>query len=78
MYVVYVLSSLSHKFQYSGMSSDLERRFSEHNLGKVKSTKAYKPFSIIYKECFETSTEARKREKYLKTAAGRRFRKKLI
>jgi len=46
-----------------------------HNAGKVKSTKSYLPWKLIYNEEFETRIEARKREKYLKSAAGRRWRK---
>ena len=32
----------------------------------------YKPFEIMYKEVAESRKEARKREKYLKSAAGRK------
>ena len=63
--------------QYVGMTSDENRRLKEHNSGQVKSTKSKCPWEIIYIEEFDTLAEARKREKYLKSAAGRRFRKKL-
>ena len=72
---VYVLQSLINQNQYVGMSKDPQRRLEEHNSGKVKSTQSKRPWKIIYSEEFETRPEARVREKYLKSAAGRRFRK---
>ena len=57
------------------MSNNLIRRLSEHNEGRNLSTKAYLPWEIVLKEQFETREEARKREKYLKSAAGRKWRK---
>jgi putative endonuclease len=41
----------------------------------TKSIKGFIPFEIIYYEVFETRQQAIKREKYFKTAAGRRFLK---
>jgi putative endonuclease len=35
----------------------------------------YAPFELVYFEEFETRNEARAREKYFKSAAGRRFLK---
>ena len=55
------------------MTQNLERRLKEHNSGKSKFTSSYIPWILVYHE-FATSTEhARKREKYLKSAAGKRF-----
>ena len=50
----------------------------EHNPGKFKFTKAYVPWEIVYYEIQTTRVEARKREKYFKTAAGRKIIKELI
>lgn len=72
MYYVYVLKSLSCDWLYVGYSNDLERRFGEHNDGKVKSTKAYKPFKLIFYEAFESKKDAKRREQYLKTNKGKR------
>ena len=72
---VYVLYSSEFERFYVGMSSDVSRRLKQHNLGLVKSTKSFKPWKIQYTEKFNTSVEARKREKYLKSGAGRRWRK---
>ena len=60
------------------MTSNLEKRLLEHNSGNTKSTKPYLPWEILYKEEFSSRVEARKRELYLKSAAGRKWRKKHI
>ena len=52
MIYVYAIKSLIKNYIYVGMSNDLERRLSEHNKGENRSTKAYKPFILIYKEEF--------------------------
>jgi len=57
------------------MTNNIERRLKEHNGGKMKSTKAFIPWEIIYFEKFQNRIEARKREKYFKSAAGRRYLK---
>ncbi len=62
---------------YVGMTSNLERRFKEHNNGENRSTKAYKPFVLIYTETFQTRVEAREKEKYLKSGIGKEFLKNL-
>ena len=44
-----------------------------HNEGKVKSTKARTPLKLIYFEGCLNQQDATKREKYLKTAWGKRY-----
>ena len=73
MYYVYVIESVNFGRLYKGMTANLEQRLKEHNAGKTKSNKAYAPFRMIYCEEYATREEARKREKYFKTGAGRRF-----
>ena len=75
MIFVYVLYSAKFRRFYVGMSENTERRFKEHNSGSVKSTKTFIPWKLVHREEYETRIEARKREKYLKSAAGRRWRK---
>ncbi len=77
MFVVYAIKSLSRDYIYVGLSDNLERRLSEHNLGKNKTTRPYKPFKLIYKEYFSTRIESRVREKYLKSGVGKEFLKSL-
>ncbi|MBJ7879504.1 GIY-YIG nuclease family protein [Gelidibacter salicanalis] len=75
MYVVYIIYSIKFDRYYVGMSSDFKERLKTHNSGQVKSTKAFRPWDLFHLEEFETRTEARTKEKYLKSATGRRWRK---
>jgi putative endonuclease len=70
---VYILESLNYNKTYVGSTTDLARRLKEHNAGSHNFTKKYKPWKLLYKEDFQNISEARKREKYLKSPAGRRF-----
>ena len=54
MYYVYILESEKSGRHYVGLTSNLKRRLTEHNEGKVKSTKRYRPWKIIYTEEFST------------------------
>ncbi|HBH19544.1 MAG TPA: endonuclease, partial [Candidatus Peribacter riflensis] len=78
MYFAYVLHSLTADRQYVGISAHPERRLQEHNAGKVKSTRGYRPWQFLLKERYPDRLAARQREKYLKSAAGRRFRKQQL
>ena len=77
-YFVYVLESEIDGRLYIGQTSDIEKRLTEHNSGKTKSTKGYKPWKLVYFETFETRDEALLREKYFKTGSGREFLKDLL
>ena len=70
-YCVYVLRSQKDKRLYVGMTKNFERRFSEHNAGRVRSTKARKPLEFIYLEIIQNRQQARIREKYWKSGTGR-------
>lgn len=71
MYYVYVLKSP--KQFYIGSTSDLRNRFAQHQAGQTKSTKGRGPWKIIYFEASISKKDALKRERYLKTAWGRRY-----
>jgi putative endonuclease len=71
----YVLKSLRYNKTYVGSTTDLERRLAEHNSGKGTFSRRYAPWKIMYEEECPNLPEARKREKYLKSSAGRRFLK---
>ena len=73
MYYIFILKSLVARKSYVGISDNIRRRLEEHNKGKGFYTKRYKPWKLIYKEEFSNRDEARKREKYLKSASGRRY-----
>ena len=71
MYYVYAISSLERNYIYVGLTDNIERRLSEHNSGKNKTTKPYYPFILIYFEECGNRTEARNREKYFKSGIGK-------
>jgi putative endonuclease len=72
-YFVYVLQSLKDYDFYTGYTTDLEKRVLSHNEGKVFSTKHRVPFKLIYWEVCLNQQDATRREKYLKTAWGKRY-----
>ncbi len=67
MWFVYFIKSLSNKWYYVGSTNDIDRRISEHNAGKVSSTKQKRPFILVYKKEFKTEQEARGYERLLKS-----------
>jgi len=76
-YYVYVLYSMKHDKIYIGQTNNLQIRFQKHNSGKVKSTKAYIPWSLLYFEEFDSRAEAMNRERQLKSHQGREFIREL-
>ena len=76
MYCVYILKSLKSKRYYIGHTGNLQRRLTEHNSGKTKSTKGYVPWIIVHTEIYKTKSEAYKREKEIKSyKSGIKFKK---
>ncbi len=80
MYYVYIIQSLKDKKFYTGLTNDLERRIKEHNHGKLStpSTKTRGPFKLVFYEICKSLKEAREREKFFKSGAGREQRNKLL
>jgi putative endonuclease len=72
---VYVLRSLVDKQFYVGLTNDVSERLSMHNAGLVSSTKLRVPFELVYWEGCLNRGDAAQREKYLKTAWGKRYLK---
>jgi putative endonuclease len=68
---VYVLKSLNIDFMYVGQTSDLKRRFGEHNNQEELSTKHYAPFDLIFYEAYRNKDDALRREEYFKTTKGK-------
>jgi putative endonuclease len=54
MYHVYAISSQVKRYIYVGLTSNLEERLRRHNKGYEQTTKAYRPFKLIYKEGCDT------------------------
>ena len=76
-YYVYAIKSDVDDRIYVGISENPERRLTEHNNSRTKSTKGYKPWKLIYKEELSSRSEARRREVYLKSGCGKEFLKNL-
>ena len=71
----YVLHSATCNRYYISSTKNLSTRIKDHNAGKVHSTKAYRPWDVIYTEQYDSYSEARKRELFLKSGAGRKWLK---
>lgn len=79
MFYIYCLQSEKENEElYFGFTSDLKKRFKEHNSGHNFSTKRYLPWKLIYYEACLLESDARRREKYLKTNMGRRMLKRRL
>jgi len=78
MFYVYILKSELDGRLYKGMTTDLQKRIKQHNLGKNKSTKGFLPWVMVYKEEFEIRVGARAREKYFKSGIGREYLKSIL
>lgn len=76
LWFVYILYSTDFDRFYIGMTQDLERRIKEHNSGKTKSTKGFRPWKLVYSEVVEDRISARCRESYLKSGIGREWIRK--
>jgi len=77
MISVYAIKSEKDGRIYVGMSENIEKRLNEHNSGHTKSTKGFRPWSIIFSEICIDRKSAREREKYYKSGIGKEFLKSL-
>jgi putative endonuclease len=76
-FTTYVLRDTNGKL-YKGCTNDIVRRLREHRVGKTRTTKYMLDVQVVYKEEYSSIEEARSRELYLKSAAGRRFLQKIL
>ena len=70
MFRAYVLRSLRTGRLYKGSCEDLDVRLHKHNAGRVRSTKPYRPWQLVYSESFATRSEAFRREQHWKSVGG--------
>ncbi|MFH1193162.1 MAG: GIY-YIG nuclease family protein [Candidatus Jorgensenbacteria bacterium] len=77
-YIFYILKSLKNGNFYIGSTEDINKRLAKHNHGEVKSTKAYRPWTMVHTESFSTRQEARRRELRVKSWKKRSALEKLI
>ena len=78
-YYVYILRSIKFPNEiYVGYTINLKERFPLHQKGLVRSTKPYRPWKIIFCEAYISKVDAKRREKYLKTAKGKKALKLML
>ena len=77
-YYVYILLSLKNNSLYISYTSDLKKRFNEHNLGQSQATKPFIPCRLIFYEAFLNRIDAKNREIYLKGGYGRKTIKAML
>ena len=75
---VYAIVSLKKKMIYVGMSNSVFRRIKEHNMGTVRSTKAFRPWKLIFSKELSTRAEARREEKKFKSGSYKEYLYSLI
>lgn len=76
MYFVYILRSLKNNDIYVGSTENIVRRFNLHNKGRVKSTKAYRPWELLNEEKFNLRSDAVRHERFLKTGQQKEILKR--
>jgi putative endonuclease len=72
MFYIYILLLNDGDF-YTGFSSDLKQRIPQHERGGVESTRYKRPVKLVHYEAYVKESDARRREKFLKTTEGKRF-----
>ncbi len=77
-YCVYVLLSQKDQKFYIGYTSNLKQRLTNHFHGNSKATAPRRPFNLIFCEYLLSKSDALRREKYLKTTAGKKGLKLII
>jgi putative endonuclease len=76
MFYVYFLKSLKNNDLYVGSCEEINKRLLNHNKGKVKSTKGYRPWKLVGFEMYNTRSEAMLQEKFFKTGQQKEILKK--
>ncbi len=77
-YCVYILFSRSDFLLYIGYTTNLEKRVSDHNSGRTKSTAGRRPLELVFCEFYLFEEDARRREMYFKTTPGKRAIKLML
>src|SRR5579863_1415305 len=78
MPAVYILQSERSKRFYVGCAEQPEVRLVEHQRGQTTSTRGRGPWTLVYQERFDTLTEARRRERQLKSWKSHRSIQELV
>ncbi len=78
MWYVYIRRSIIDKNLYIGSTNNILRLLTEHNSGKVDSTKNRIPFNLEAYIAVKDQAKAIELEQYLKTGSGRALLQKRI
>jgi putative endonuclease len=78
MWYVYILKSANDNNLYVGSTNDIARRLTEHNSGKVDSTKNRMPLRLEAYFAVKDKSRAIALEQYFKTGSRRAFLQKRI
>jgi putative endonuclease len=77
-YFVYILYSKQIDQYYVGHTQDIEKRLSQHNSARSKSTKKTSDWELVYQERFTTRGEAMRREQTIKKKKSRLYIESLL
>ncbi|MBC3758337.1 GIY-YIG nuclease family protein [Hyunsoonleella sp. SJ7] len=78
MFYIYAIASVEKNYIYVGLTKNVDDRVLRHNMGRERTTRAYRPFELIFEESVDGSrSEARKREKYWKSGVGKEQLRKI-
>ncbi len=78
MWYVYILYSKPIDKYYTGYTEDLDWRLERHNFGWGKYSSRGIPWELVYKEEYNTKSEAIKRENEIKSWKSRKMIEDLI
>jgi putative endonuclease len=79
MFYTYILKSKKNGKLYIGSTSDLKKRFKDHNKGLGGSyTSKNRPFELIYYEAYLNKSDSLRAERFYKTGHGRDLIKEKI
>jgi len=76
MFYVYILQSEKDSSNYIGVTSDLRKRFRDHNSGNSTYSSSKSPFTLTWYCAFSEKMKAYEFEKYLKSSSGHAFANK--
>ncbi|MGD0338327.1 MAG: GIY-YIG nuclease family protein [Bacteroidota bacterium] len=77
-FYTYIIQSDTDGSFYIGSTHDLELRVLRHNEGWSRSTKAKRPWNLVYFKEFQTKSEALKREFEIKRRKSKKYIESLI
>lgn len=77
MCYVYILESESGRY-YVGSTNNLQRRLKQHRQGLTRTTKVLKTYTLVYSESLDDISDARSREKQIKSYKSKKYIEYLI